>query len=96
VLNRKEKSNTAAVDVWACGVMLYCMVFGKLPFAEPTTAGTTQVIINGCFSFPPKMLVSPECKDLIMLLLRVDPKARPSMAEVQSHPWIMGQFECIK
>lgn len=57
VLNHKEKSNSAAVDVWACGVMLYCMVFGRLPFAEPTSAATTQAIINCRYSFP-KSLVS--------------------------------------
>jgi serine/threonine protein kinase len=33
VLSRREKNNSAAVDVWACGVMLYCMVFGRLPFS---------------------------------------------------------------
>lgn len=58
VLNLKEKSNTAAVDVWACGVMLYCMVYGRLPFAESTPALTTQAIINGRFSFPQKSLIS--------------------------------------
>lgn len=58
VLSHKEKNNTAAVDVWACGIMLYCMVFGKLPFAEHTPAATTQAIINLNYSFPKNILVS--------------------------------------
>ena len=90
VLSRKEKSNTAAVDVWALGVMLYCMVFGKLPFAESTSAATTQAIIGGRYVFPHKLLVSVECQDLITSMLTLDPKMRPSIYEVQSHPWVMG------
>ena len=90
VLSRKEKSNTAAVDVWALGVMLYCMVFGKLPFAESTSAATTQAIIGGRYLFPHKLLVSVECQDLITSMLTLDPKMRPSIYEVQSHPWVMG------
>ena len=58
MLSRKEKSNTAAVDVWALGVMLYCMVFGRLPFAEPNSAATTQAIISGRYTFPSKTLIS--------------------------------------
>jgi serine/threonine protein kinase len=79
VLSRKEKNNSAAVDVWACGVMLYCMVFGKLPFSEGNSAAITQAIINGKFVFPQKSIISSQCQDLITLLLTLDPKARPSM-----------------
>ena len=32
VLSRQEKINTGGVDVWACGVMLFFMVFGQMPF----------------------------------------------------------------
>lgn len=90
ILNRKEKSNTGSVDVWALGVMLYCMVFGKLPFAETTSSATTQAIISGRFSFPHKIFVSMQCQDLITSLLTLDPKMRPSIYEVQSHPWVLG------
>ena len=59
VLSHKEKNNTTAVDVWACGIMLYGMVFGKLPFAEQTTSATTQAIIQSKYSFPKHVIVSP-------------------------------------
>lgn len=36
------------------------------------------------------MLLSMECQDLIMSLLTLDPRMRPSIYEVQSHPWVMG------
>lgn len=58
VLSHREKNNTTAVDVWACGIMLYCMVFGKLPFAESTTAATTHAIVHSNYSFPKNVLVS--------------------------------------
>ena len=59
VLSHKEKNNTTVVDVWACGIMLYGMVFGKLPFAEQTTSATTQAIIQSKYSFPKHVIVSP-------------------------------------
>ena len=31
-----------------------------------------------------------ECQDLISSLLTLDPKERPSIYEVQGHPWMMG------
>ena len=92
VLSRREKSNTASVDVWACGVMLYCMVFGRLPFAEQTTAATTQAIITGSYKFPNKNTVSMECKDLIMIMLTIDPKMRPTINDIQGHPWMSGLY----
>ncbi len=49
VLSKKEKINTAAVDVWACGVMLYCMIYGHLPFSGANNYQTIQSIVSGVF-----------------------------------------------
>lgn len=54
VLSKKEKINTAGVDVWACGVMLFCMIYGHLPFFGNTNSQTIQAIIGGSFNFPNK------------------------------------------
>lgn len=52
VLSKVEKINTAGVDVWACGVMLYFMVFGQMPFREATNTLTREAIVSGKFTFP--------------------------------------------
>jgi serine/threonine protein kinase len=58
VLSKKEKINTAAVDVWACGVMLFCMIYGHLPFVGNNNSQTIQAIISGSFTFPAKPQVT--------------------------------------
>lgn len=58
VLSRKEKSNTPAVDVWACGVMLFYMLYGGLPFSGSSNSELVKSIIVGRFSFPKLPLIS--------------------------------------
>ena len=72
--------------------MLYTMVFGKLPFSEGSSHATTQAIISGKFNFP-KAMVSIEIQDLISQLLTVNPKERPSIYDIQSHPWMLGKID---
>lgn len=51
VLSGKEKSNTPAVDVWACGVILYYLLHGFLPFTGSSSNQVIQSIIAGKLVF---------------------------------------------
>lgn len=36
---------------------------------------------------------SGECCDLLRAMLRPDPAARPTMAQVLAHPWLRGDWQ---
>jgi 5'-AMP-activated protein kinase catalytic alpha subunit len=72
-------------DLWSCGIILFALICGYLPFEDPNTANLYKKILVG--EFKPAKWVSTEGKDLLKKILRVDPDMRPSISEIRSHPW---------
>jgi 5'-AMP-activated protein kinase catalytic alpha subunit len=73
------------VDIWSCGVILYAMLCGYLPFEDPNTDKLYQKILKCDYSFP--TYISPQGKDLISKILNTDPKKRFTLQQIRSHPW---------
>lgn len=65
-------------DMWSCGVLLYDILVGKLPFPAKTKAGVIECILNGNIDFSNTLFtsLSGSMQYLIKSLLEMDPSKR--------------------
>ncbi|QDZ19798.1 serine/threonine protein kinase [Chloropicon primus] len=73
------------VDVWSCGVILYALLCGSLPFDDENIPNLFRKIKNGLFNLPNHL--SPHSRDLISKMLTVDPLKRITIPEIRQHLW---------
>lgn len=90
-----ERPVNSAVDIWACGVILYLLLVGYPPFWSEKVEFLLLSILQGNYSFPSPYWdsVSESAKDLIRKMLTVNPDERISASEALRHEWIaQGDF----
>jgi 5'-AMP-activated protein kinase catalytic alpha subunit len=75
----------AEVDVWSCGVILYALLCGSLPFDDESIPNLFKKIKGGIYNLPSHL--SPGARDLIARMLLVDPLKRITISEIRLHPW---------
>ena len=94
-----DKPAEFGADVWALGIMIYQMFFGKTPFKEKTNYLIFRKIEQLKIEFPPNVNIPEEAKDLITKILVKEPNKRLGagesgteydIAHLKSHPYFKG------
>jgi 5'-AMP-activated protein kinase catalytic alpha subunit len=72
-------------DIWSCGIILFAMTAGYLPFEDPNTNKLYKKILACEFSIPSH--IQPANKDLLIKILKTNPAQRYTIQDIRSHEW---------
>ncbi|KAK1275886.1 CBL-interacting serine/threonine-protein kinase 6 [Acorus gramineus] len=81
----KKGYDGAKADIWSCGVILFVLLAGFLPFQDENVVAMYRKIRRGDFRCPPWF--SPDARRLIARLLDPNPATRITIAKLAESPW---------
>ncbi|GAA0155798.1 hypothetical protein LIER_13443 [Lithospermum erythrorhizon] len=84
VIGRKGYDGPKA-DIWSCGVILYVLLAGFLPFQEDNLVSMYRKIYKGEFKCPPWF--SSDAKRLIAKMLDPNPNSRMTISKIMDSGW---------
>ena len=76
-------------DIWSCGIILFALLTGRLPFDDDNIRSLLQKVKIGVFDMPDE--IQGPSRDLLSRMLEKDPERRITMPEILSHPFFVSR-----
>uniref|UniRef100_A0A1J3EVJ2 non-specific serine/threonine protein kinase n=1 Tax=Noccaea caerulescens TaxID=107243 RepID=A0A1J3EVJ2_NOCCA len=81
----------ATADLWSCGVILFVLLAGYLPFEDSNLMTLYKKITNAEYHCPPWL--SPGAKNLIVRILDPNPVTRITIPEILQDAWFKKNYK---
>lgn len=93
VINKKGYDGAKA-DTWSCGVVLYVLLAGFLPFHDTNLMEMYRKISKGDFKSP--QWFPPEVRKLLLRILDPNPNTRISVDKITENSWFKKGFKLVE
>ena len=79
--------NGLLIDIWSCGIIIFAMICGFLPFEDTNNEILFKKIMNCNIDYPD--FLTENVLDIMKKILVVDPKKRITIEEIKKHPFYL-------
>jgi serine/threonine protein kinase len=85
-----KKQQDTSIDIWSLGILLYELLHNKAPYSGRSMIEVSKKIASKRIDFDSQ--IAADAKDLILHILKTNPKERPSIKEILQAPFVRRTY----